>query len=397
MKTVINHGTRAHSLMSPSGFGRVIACPGSVALCAPLPETPTSAAAAEGTDAHEWGETVLRSGDFDALPLVGMTRDGKARALPLSREMATFLNVYLEHVKALLDAAPITELYVETRVSLAEYFGNDDGDGTADAMVYDVKAKHLHVIDLKYGAGTMVSPENNPQALQYALGAIEGFKDRGVNSVTIWIVQPRAFGDTVKRWDVDLLDLWDWKVTVRETIAAARAPNAPLNPSSYCRYCRANPMHCPALKAKVQTVAASGFTVPKPGEVGASKEALGKALDDALALKTYIAAVEELASSEAMAGRIPVGRKWVQTLGNRAWAHDEAATAKAFADAGASPYKTTLKSPAEMDKALGKDGKDLISSLVKRSQYYSLVSVKDKRPQVDYVANNARGFTPVAE
>ena len=393
----VEHGTRAHSLMSPSSFHRVIGCPGSVNLCKDIPEPPTNPAAAEGTDAHEWAETILREGDFDALPYVGMTRDLNARAVPLTAEMANHLNVYLEHVKTLLDAGSITELYVETRVSLAKYFGNDDGDGTADAMVYDVERKHLDVIDLKYGAGIMVTPDNNPQALQYALGAIEGFADRGVNSVTVWIVQPRGDNGAPKGWTCDLADLYDWRVTVRQAIAAARAPDAPLRPGSHCRYCKANPMRCPALAAKVRAVAAEGFAVPSK----LTPYDLGARLKDAKVLGLYLSALEELAKNEARAGRMPSGYKWIEAQTNREWANPVEAEKWIF-DLELVPHTSTLKSPAQIEKELPKaDAKTIraeFEKLIVRRKYPRLVEDSHKQPAVDFQSyKSAEGFTPVTE
>lgn len=392
--TQIDHSQRAHSLMSPSGFQRVMYCPGSVRLCAPLPEKPASPAALEGTDAHEWAQAALERSDFEMSTYVGMTRNGRVAETPLSKEMARHLDVYLGHIRNLLGDGKTTELYVERRLSLAKYFGNDDGDGTADCMVYDAARLHLDLLDLKYGVGNVIDPKGNPQALQYVLGAVEYFGAAKVRSVTVWIVQPRATGEKLKRWDVDLADLYDWKITVRETIAAARHPNAPLCPGTHCKWCRANPMHCPALTEQVQTIAREGFTA-----VARAPEDLGAKLDQLPALKAYITELEEFAVREARAGRMPSGRKWVETRGIRQWVLTDEGVAAWLKARGVEPYRHKLLSPAQAEDALSPVHAKALQGLVMQEAYPILVTNAHKGKAVDprtyRNADAAKGFTKV--
>ena len=48
-----------------------------------------------------------------------------------------------------------------------------EGFGTGDCVI--VADKALHIIDFKYGQGVLVSAENNPQMMLYALGALKAF------------------------------------------------------------------------------------------------------------------------------------------------------------------------------------------------------------------------------
>lgn len=411
MATTPNHGARAHARMSPSTAHQWTHCDAWLALTADLPETPSGPAAREGTLAHEWAELALRNNEATLDGYVGTKLpDGRAGS-ELTQEMADYLRRYLETVQYRA-AIPGAEFQIETRLSLAPYFnGSDDGDGTADAIVYDANARHLHVFDLKYGAGQMVEARGNPQALQYGLGAYELFKARGIRALTIWIVQPRAYDEKVKRWDVDMLELFAWVDEMQAAVSRNRSAEAchasepqfptqdAANPGEHCRWCKANYWgKCPALKASVDRIAADGFTaapvVAAPaGSPDTRPDTLGARLRELPALRAYCSALEARAEDEARAGRMPDGFKWVATVGRRKWV-DEAATRLACAALGFDPFEKSLKTPAVIEKEIGKAKfREQLANLATKPESYSLVPVDDKRAAAtpDFVASS--GFS----
>ena len=53
-----------HAKLSPSGSARWLSCPGSYWLSEQAPQQPSSAAADEGTDAHEWAAKMVDKMDI---------------------------------------------------------------------------------------------------------------------------------------------------------------------------------------------------------------------------------------------------------------------------------------------------------------------------------------------
>lgn len=387
------HAERKHAELGPSQSHRWRKCIPSIALCASLPEPPENPAARDGTFAHEWGEHCLRNGVWDASEFVGVTLEHHDK--PLTADVADNVNSYLRLIEKVL--APEDELFIESRFSLKTYFGGTpDGDGTADCVVYKPATKHLHVIDYKNGF-IPVEVEGNSQAIQYALGAWEIFKARGVSKVTIWIVQPRL--GPPKKWSISAAELWDAGEDLKDDYAKTRLPDQPFVCGSYCRWCKANTYgKCAAIREHSEREAATGFEAvqmhdavmrDEPG-ASLSRQELGDMLKRAEPIRVYLKALDELAEREAKAGRVPVGRKWVATPGRRVWSPElggDVAIAKAIQNIipGAEVWDEKLKTAPALEKDLGKaDFAKLTALVVKSAGGFSLVSEEDRRPAVEY-------------
>lgn len=398
------HAERKHAELGPSQSHRWRKCIPSIALCAQLPEPPESQAALDGTFAHEWGEHCLREGVWSADEFVGVTLEHHDK--PLTQDVADNVNAYLALIEKVL--APEDELFIESRFSLARYFGGTaDGDGTADCVIYKPATKHLHVIDYKNGFG-VVEAEGNTQALQYALGAWEGFKSRGVVKLTIWIVQPRV--GPPKKWSIAAADLFDHGEDLKDDYAKTKLPNQPFAPGKHCRFCKANVFgKCTALREHSEREAATGFqAIGASKDMGACQEfrsplspkELGDMLARAEPIRVYLKALDELADSEARNGRVPVGRKWVATPGRRTWNPDlggDVAIAKAIQNIipGAEVWDEKLKTAPALEKDLGKAEFAKLAALVtKTAGGFSLVSEDDRRPAVEY-GRASEGFEVV--
>jgi hypothetical protein len=395
------HAERKHSELGPSQSSRWRKCIPSIALCADLPEPPATQAALDGTFAHEWGEHCLRNGVWDATEHVGDTLEGHERALELP--VAENVNAYLGLIEKILE--PEDELFIEQRFSLAPYFGGTpDGDGTADCIVYKPTTQHLHVIDYKNGY-ISVAVEGNTQALQYALGAWEVFKERGVAKITIWIVQPKL--GAAKKWSISVLDLFDYGQDLRDDYAKTKLPGQPFVCGDHCRWCKANTFgKCAAIREHSEEQARLGFVVIKdheqrPADWRVGPQELGDMLRRAEPIRLYLKALDELAESEAKAGRVPVGRKWVKTNGKRVWNPDlggDVAIAKAIDKLipGAPVWEESLKTAPALEKDLGKKEFAKLAPLVaKTAGGFSLVSEDDPREAVEY-GRAAEGFEVVS-
>lgn len=355
------HDTKApsgHSRFGGSVIGRVIACPGSAALAATVPEGPSSVYAEEGTLAHAFAEYFLQEGERDAIQHIGATLDGKVDATPFSEDMARAVQVYLDAVWAEVDASKDAELYVEQRFVFDKEAlpAAEDGEvyGANDAMVYSPSAKRLTVFDYKHGQGVSVSAEDNSQLKFYACGALLG-KDWPIAEIELVIVQPRARdaeenNGGVKRWSLDVLEVLEFTAVINDAVAAAKgeflwrqhygaseATEKGLNAGSHCRWCPAKAV-CPALERGAldnlaATVGPLDFTAapvtPKqlPAPKDLDTQRIANIMASAKVLRDWLTGVEGFAESLLISG-VPVpGFKLVEKIGRRQWTADDESVA----------------------------------------------------------------------
>jgi len=397
----IGHAERAHYPLGPSASSRWRKCVPSIARGAALPEPPESAAAKDGTWKHEWAEYLLTQMEFDATPYVGTVLETNESSPPLTMEAAEQVNIALALFAKVYEAGD--EVMLETRLNLSRYFGGTDaGNGTADVIIYKPKTRHLHVIDNKFGF-IEVAVEGNTQAIQYSLGALSIYRKRGVEKITIWIAQPRSPGEKHKKWSIAAADLFDEGEALKADYARSLRDDQPYVVGSHCRFCKvAMAGQCEAFRGHARDKAAAGFeAIQFPFDTkGAASDTLsptqlGAMLKEAEPIRLYIKLLDELADSEARAGRVPVGRKWVATPGRRAWRSDmapEAIAERVFAKTGAKAFEEKLKTPPALEKELGKAEFAKLADLVTKTEGgFSLVSEDDKRPAVEY-SKAAAGF-----
>jgi hypothetical protein len=360
---------KLHSPIGASSMYRWSACPGSVRLCKGIESVETEYAK-QGRQAHEKAAHWLRTGHE---PMLGFP----------SEEMREAVKEYVEYVKGLaLDARYV--FLVEQPFDLSKI--HEGAFGTADAVVYEPDTQVLNVIDFKYGEGIFVPIENNLQAHYYALGALVNF-NFVVERVRETIVQPRisCAAGTVRSLEYDLVDYHGFMQDLRTAIAKTGDPAAPLVPGDWCRFCPAAPT-CPALLATAQAVAKTEF---KTG-VSYDPVKLKEALDKRPIVQAWLKALDEFAYAEAEAGRTPLGYKLVDKRATRKWLR-EADVIAAFQDLfGQKIYEEpTLRSPAQMEKVIGKDA--IKPYVISESSGRVLVPESDKReaakissPQEDF-------------
>lgn len=352
---------RAHAVLSPSGSARWIHCAGSVQMESGEEDVPTPHAI-EGTKAHNLAEHCLRFGphplDVTAFPIP----DEPWLFVPVDEEMRTEVAKYVDYclTLALIHGG---EQFIESQVSL-EYLGwpGEHIWGTAD-FVLVTDAGDIHIVDLKYGKGVVVDAEGNSQLSIYALGAVLKHlaKDEEVGlptgrTVTIHVVQPRVRGPQTHTLRVEELYEW-WSTELGFQAGRALDPKiSELVPGEHCRFCKAA-YRCPALQAESLALAKQQFDVLPAGPE------LAQLLDAADKAELAIKAVREHAFREAEAGRPPEGWKLVERRGKRRWT-DEAAV-RAWADSlGVLEHAlepATLRSPAQMKKALGEIPDELVT------------------------------------
>lgn len=414
------HSARDHAKLSPSAASRWIACPGSVLMASHVAEDRSSAAANEGTAAHELAAWVLSDGsrvpgdmlgrvidinaDVDAKRFLakGSPTDGMTR-WPVTDEMVEAVETFVDHVRGLVGKDGCAELHVETRLDISHV--HPDIWGTGDVLVFDEDTKHLHVIDLKYGRGVVVEAEENPQLALYGAGAAQRYHNRGVKTVTLTIIQPRAphpkgpiRSETIAHAELTgrarkigsaaaMVDEARDKVSAMEH---GEWLAAYVFPGDHCRFCPVGAT-CPRraeqamLDAQAEFSDSGEMTLPNPEKMTPAE--LGDMLTKARRIQHWINAVEERANAEALAGNVPDGFKLVEKRATRKWTDEQAvidlAPVMLSVDEKAIFAEPKLLSPAQLEKLLPKDERaHLAPFITKSSSGVNLVPIEDARPGV---------------
>lgn len=325
-----------HAPYSPSAMARIIQCPLSVSLSEQAPAEPESAYAAEGTNAHEVAEDLLLG-------------DEKIFKFNVPQEMFDAAQVYFDHCDPLLEQASTYGIEFKAVID-EELFGSID--------CYAVVDNHLHVIDFKYGAGVMVSPNRNKQLMTYAacLFLDEEVDLPTVAGVTLTIIQPRAPGKAVQSWKCKPRDIDEHLQLVDGAINSAKMKNPPGRMGEWCRFCKAK-IICPVIAA-----AESGVVNWKPNDLDLGD--LGQLLLQAQVLEARAKALFTYAHARMEDGNKIPGWKLVAKRAQRKWT-DEDAVKRWGKKHGMLKklQKITLLSPAQIGKILG-DDYDSLSHLV---------------------------------
>lgn len=345
--------SQAHSHIGASSMYRWSKCPGSVRLCKDIPPQ-ISEYAAEGTRAHEVAAKWLT--------------DRKTTSEGLDFETYEAIRTY--YVEVMDNWHSDDEVLIEHRFDLSQI--HPGLYGTADCVIYDPTNKRLHVYDYKHGAGVAVEVENNPQLMYYALGALLS-KNYKVADVEMIVVQPRCPhpDGPVRRWSIPAIDLIDFSVDLKKYAVATEVPDATLLAGSHCRFCPAAANACSAIKNKAQILAKEEFAP----QFSYDPARLAEVLTWLPTLKSWIKNVEEFAENESNQGRIPPGFKLVAKRGSRKWIDED--KVKTFLEKYEGCYDVKLKSPAQIEKHLGKGVIDHL--VITESSGFTLVPESDKR------------------
>ncbi len=385
----------AHAKLSPSSAARWLACPASVAMESHIPETRASAFAAQGTCAHELAERCLRLGtDTRHYRDEELAADGFT--FSVDAEMVEAVQAYIGFVRDHLGRR-----FIEHRVDFSRWV--PDGFGTSDAIILHDTV--LTVIDLKYGRGVRVMAQENPQAMCYALGALDAFDHLyDIRRIRMVIHQPRL--DQISEWEIDRRDLLDWAETVLAPGAAATlVADALFNPGeTQCRFCRAAGQ-CRALVDHSLSVAAEGFTtagdpVRLSDAASLTPDALASILSELDTITAWTKSVKAHAQTLIEQGEGVPGWKLVRGRGgHRVWSDTDEAEAVLRKLARAAGLKVpdlftkTLISPAQAEKKLGARKDRIAGLVVKPEGAPTLAPISDPRARVE--TDPTAGFSNV--
>lgn len=370
----------AHARLSASSAHRWMVCPGSVKLASKFHNT-TSQHAAAGKVAHDLAASCLSGALAKPEFRLGDKLLVEGFEIVIDREMVEGVQFYLNTIDQDLRSGDKTFVEVDLTPALKKV--HPDLGGTADFVRWRPKTKQLRVVDLKYGAGKVVSVTENKQLMMYALGALLNLREP-VTEVIVTIVQPRIEHEDgrVRDWKFQAAELLNFAADVDTMSTLTRQENAPLVPGeTQCHWCPARHV-CPELEKKQHALVAQEFSAEL---VPYDPQALSTALDAIPLVEARIKALREFAYAEAERGNPPPGYKLVAKRATRKFI-DEAAVVKWCKPRAIDPYEEpTLKSPAQVEKAvkLTKSQKeDLAQLIVSVSSGHTLVPDSDKRPAV---------------
>ena len=411
----------AHSSLGASSAKRWMTCPGSVALCAAVPQAPSSAAAAEGTAAHWVAEQHLleAAGRKFEQPVINLPCP--ENGVKVTLDMVTHSRLdYVGYIKQIA-GVNLPTVRVESRLDLSSvvYPGMF---GTCDSWFLDEAERHLHVIDYKYGAGVEVDAQDNPQGAFYAIGAavVAGVLDT-IEQISFHIVQPRISREP-SVWTFDRATLLQWVERFKQAAIRAMTPDAPrIYDAEACRWCsgaQCDPAtgrsYCPEYDAAaVRAVEAVTAAANGPSVSELTPEQLAEQLrlfrDAEALIKRRMAALQQwgLTQANEMGRDIP-GFKLVQRRATRKWRDAEEVIAVFRFGMGLTDeqiFSSEVISPAQAEKLRDDNGckiiaPDVISAYTEKADNgVELVPADDKRPAVaararlaDYVL--PEGLTP---
>lgn len=409
-----------HAILSPSGAHRWMSCPGAPAMEQDEPDN-GSEYADEGTAAHFLAAECLRNNcdpvnytkrvievgccqdpDFDGALWGGEMKESRwelRNTYEVDGDLIANIRTYVSNIRQYAEGGT---LLVEQALPIGHLTGEEDATGTGDAVVLLDDELQLH--DLKYGHRG-VSPENNPQLMLYALGALKAAEILGYEFARVRLVihQPRV-DSAPREWDCSVAELDAFAAKVRERAFHAmqcfnEKPEAlihHLRPSeTACEWCRAKAA-CPKLADFVQqTVAAEFETMVEPqngedvtNEVQAlASGELAVKMQACNLIEAWIKAVRAKVESSLLAGTPVPGYKLVQgKRGNRQWrSSDEAEQLlKSFRLKQEEMYDFSLISPTTAEKVLKESPKRWTKAqalIVQKEGKPSVAPADDKRPE----------------
>lgn len=254
-----------HEKLSPSGMKTWANCSGSPqlieALDLPPEDMAEKPAALQGTVAHYIVERCFLEGISTDQFIKRNVTTAEGYSYYADSDLIAAVNMYLSYVRG--SKSLFSDFEIERFYSLERLDVPGLGGGTCDFIAFDTDRKALEVVDFKNGVRNVISPRQNWQLMQYALGfCLSRLQDtpdskslpkpEELDELEPWdirltIVQPRGLQDEkITHWDTSFSDMWSWAEDFLIPRAQeTKSPDARLTMSpEACQWCRAKPA-CP--------------------------------------------------------------------------------------------------------------------------------------------------------
>ena len=352
------------NIVGGSTAKRVIACPASVALVAKMPPKPSNDHADRGTLLHNVIADVLGK-HLTAASFIGTKYKDQVLTEDLINDK---LRPALEALNE-IDPDRTMDYEVETRVGFGDFLPNVFGSTDLIGRI----GNRAIVLDWKFGDGVMVDAEENPQLLFYAAAAMRTDSAKwvfdGAEEIELVIVQPPF----IRRWVTTRARVEQFERELALAVKLSATPDAPMQSGDHCRWCAAKPI-CPQMTGAVDRALQQQI-------VELDTPMLASYLDQADILDGWIKDLRALAMQVLESGSPLPGYKLVAKRGIRQWTSDDAVDAWVDVNGIKDAYDTKLKSPAQMEKLVGKKGlpEGLVTSI---SSGTTMAKDSDSRPAV---------------
>lgn len=366
-----------HAYLSASASHRWMACPPSARLCAQEDDR-TSEYAIQGSCAHELGQFLVEQA------LGRECRDPTEDLTYYNAEMQEAAEAYRDFVMEQVNAAkalcrePL--VCVEQTLDYSKWVQH--GYGTGDCVI--VADGMLHVIDLKFGVGILVSADHNSQLMCYALGALDTFGCLyDFDRVRLSIFQPRR--DNVDTWETSKAELLRWADEVLAPVARlAYKGEGEFKAGDHCQFCK---VKATCRKRAEYAMELARFDFADPPTL--AEDEIAGILPRIDTLVSWAEDVKAWALQQALSGVTYPGWKLVEGRSNRRYS-DEAAVAAIVTKAGFDPFEKKLLGITAMTRQLGKKRfEELLSGLIVKPQGKPvLVPETDKRPVFNTAADD---------
>lgn len=366
----------SHAFLSASASHRWLACPPSAKLCAEVPDE-ESPYARQGTDAHELCQYLVEK--ELGRDVTNPTQNLEFYDAEMQESAEGYCSFVMEQIAKSKEHCPDPLVCVEQKLDYSKWV--QDGFGTGDCVI--VADDTLHIIDMKYGVGVLVSASGedgtgNSQLKCYALGALDTFGDLyDIRRIKLSIYQPRR--ENTDTFEMSVEELLKWADEVLSPRAKlAYEGNGEFSAGEHCRFCR--------IKATCRKRAAYSLELAKYEFAEApslTSEEIAAILPQIDTLVSWADDIKAYALERALSGTSYPGFKLVEGRSVRKYT-DEAAVIDVVAAEGFAPFEKKLLGITAMQKLLGKTKFDeLLSGLIEKPKGKpTLVPESDKRPAV---------------
>ena len=371
-----------HAYLAASASERWLKCPPSAKLCA-QEEDRGSPYAQQDTDAHELAAYLAEKalGRRSRDPTEDLTWYD-AEMQEAAEGYAAFVMEQVAEAKSLCSDPLVC---IEQTLDFSKWV--EHGFGTGDCVI--VADDLLHIVDLKYGLGILVSASGedgtgNSQLKCYALGALDTFGDLyDIRRIKLSIYQPRR--ENVDTFEMKVEDLLRWADDVLSPIAKlAFTGDGEFCAGDHCVFCKVKAT-CRARADYNMELAKYEFE--KPAML--NDEEIASILPMIDSLVSWATDIKEFALQQALSGTVYEGYKVVEGRSNRKYS-DETAVARIVQEAGYDPFEKKLLGVTAMQRQLGKKRfQELLGGfLYKPPGKPVLVPTSDSRPEMNTAAND---------
>lgn len=365
----------SHALLSPSSAHRWLNCPRAPRLEATLPQR-TSVYAVEGTTAHSTCEALAKK-KFKKIKTADYNKIVKRLKTHKSwdDEMLQTAEIYVEHLEELAMKFN-NEPYIafEVKVDISDYV--PEAYGYCDSIM--ISDDTLIITDYKHGKGVHVSPQENPQLMLYALGAVKLYRNifgSSIKKVQIYIDQPRI--KSYEGWECTIEELTTWGENIKPKAQMAYMGFGDFNAGEWCRFCRANGICKAQAEQQLNSVEIKDILEP---------EEISQVLQRGETLINWYEAVKAQALNSMLSGEKIPGFKLVESRSSRIW-KDQDKALETLQENGidkAIIYDNVPKTLSQLEKLIGASKFDeLVGTYVEKPPGRpTLAPQTDKRQEI---------------